>query len=180
MSINIIAAMAKNRVIGINNQIPWYIPNDLKYFKRLTTANKSAIVMGRKTWDSLPIKPLSNRRNYVLTKKKFHATFPDGLVLKEPDDIIHLKKIYNFIWIIGGETIYEQYINKPYIDKIYLTEINDIYEGDTYFPEMPEGYCKTIQGSIKYFPKNALEFSSYNFNLYSNCNWSKERANYMS
>ena len=92
MSINIIAAMAKNRVIGINNKIPWYIPNDLKYFKKLTTGNKSAVVMGRKTWDSLPIKPLPNRRNYVLTKKNFHATFPDGLVLKETDDIIHLKK----------------------------------------------------------------------------------------
>ena len=90
MSINIIAAMAKNRVIGINNKIPWNIPNDLKYFKKLTTANKSAIIMGRKTWDSLPIKPLPNRRNYVLTKNNFHATFPDGLVLKEPDDIIHL------------------------------------------------------------------------------------------
>lgn len=180
MSINIIAAMAKNRVIGINNQIPWNIPNDLNYFKRLTTSNKSAIVMGRKTWDSLPIKPLPNRSNYVLTKKNFRTTFPDGLVLKEPDDIIHLKKNYNYIWIIGGETIYEEYINKPYIDRIYLTEINDIFEGDTYFPKMPEGYCKTIQGRIKYFPKNALEYSNYSFNLYSNCNWSKERANYMS
>ena len=75
---------------------------------------------------------------------------------------------------------YEQYINKPYIDRIYLTEINDIFVGDTYFPEIPKSYCKTIQGSIKHFPKNALEFSSYNFNLYSNCNWSKEWTDYIS
>ena len=180
MSINIIAAMAKNRVIGINNKIPWNIPNDLKYFKRLTSQNKSAVVMGRKTWDSLPIKPLPNRRNYVLTKNNFHTTFPDGLVLKEPDDIIHLKKMYNEIWIIGGEAIYDEYINKPYIDRIYLTEINATFDGDTYFPELPEGFLKTIQGKTNYFSKNSLEITSYNFNMYSNCNWSKERSNYMS
>ena len=69
MSINIIAAMAKNRVIGLNGQIPWHISKDLKYFKKMTSGKNSAIVMGRETWDSLPIKPLPNRRNFVLTKK---------------------------------------------------------------------------------------------------------------
>ena len=82
MSINIIAAMAKNRVIGRGNKLPWHIPQDLKHFKRLTSKKNSAVVMGRNTWESLPIKPLPNRRNYILTKKNFHTTFPDGLVLK--------------------------------------------------------------------------------------------------
>ena len=178
MSINIIAAMAKNRVIGINNKLPWNIPDDLKYFKKLTSQNKSAVVMGRKTWDSLPIKPLPNRRNYVLTKNNYHLTFPDALVLKQPDDIVKFKTIYDEIWIIGGQTIYDEYINKPYIDRIYLTEINAIYKGDTYFPELPKGFLKTIQGKTRYFSKNSLEFTSYNYNMYSNCNWSKERSNY--
>jgi len=174
MSINIIAAMAKNRVIGFEGKLPWNIPKDLKFFKKMTSGDNSAIVMGRKTWDSLPIKPLPNRRNFVLTKNNFHSTFPDGLVLKEPDDIIRLTKIYNNIWIIGGETIYNQYINKSYIDRIYLTEIDDVFDGDTYFPEMPSYFHKTIQGKSSIFKKNALEFSSYNFNMYSNCHYGED------
>ena len=97
MSINIIAAMAKNRVIGFQGGLPWNIPKDLKFFKKMTSGDNSAIVMGRKTWDSLPLKPLPNRRNFVLTKNNFHSTFPDGLVLKEPDDVIRLTKNYNNI-----------------------------------------------------------------------------------
>ena len=169
MSINIIAAMSRNRVIGINNKLPWNIPQDLKRFKLLTSANNSAIVMGRKTWDSLPIKPLPNRRNYILTKNNFHTTFPDGLVLKDVDDIINLKKIYTNIWIIGGQTIYEQYINKPYIDKLYLTEIEETYEGDTFFPEIPSYFHKTIQGQSKMYAMHALKFGNFNMNMYSNC-----------
>ena len=168
MSINIIAAMAKNRVIGCNNKLPWYIPQDLKKFRKLTSGKNSAVVMGRKTWESLPIKPLPNRRNYVLTKNNFNTTFPDGLVLKDLDDIIHLKKIYNDIWIIGGETIYEQYINKSYIDRIYLTEIEDNHDGDTFFPEIPEYYYKTVQGESKIYRMNAVKFGNYNMNIYSN------------
>jgi dihydrofolate reductase len=174
MSINIIAAMAKNRVIGYRGGLPWHIPEDLKYFKRLTSGNNSAIIMGRKTWDSLPVKPLPNRRNFVLTQNNFHSTFPDGLVLKDPDDIITLKKIYNEIWIIGGQSIYEEYIEKPYIDKLYLTEIDDTFEGDTYFPEIPSYFHKTIQGKASFFQKNATKFSTFNMNMYSNCDFPRD------
>ena len=171
MSINIIAAMARNRVIGVNNKLPWNIPDDLKRFKLLTTSDKSAVVMGRKTWESLPIKPLPNRRNYILTKNNYNATFPDGLVLKDIDDVVNLKKIYNNIWIIGGQAIYEEYINKPYITRIYLTEVEGEYEGDTFFPELPDYFIKTIQGPSKFYQKNALQFGNYNMNLYSNCKY---------
>ena len=179
MSINIIAAIAKNRVIGYKGGLPWHIPADLKYFKRLTSGNNSAIIMGRKTWDSLPVKPLPNRRNFVLTQNNFHSTFPDGLVLKNPDDIITLKKIYNEIWIIGGQSIYEEYIEKPYIDKLYLTEIDDTFEGDTYFPEIPSYFHKTIQGKASFFQKNATKFSTFNMNMYSNCSlpWKRNNEN---
>lgn len=171
MSINIIAAMSKNRVIGYKNRLPWYIPEDLKHFKRLTSEKNTAVVMGRKTWESLPIKPLPNRRNFILTKNNMHSIFPDGLVLTDFDDIKILKKNYSNIWIIGGESIYEHYINKPYIDKIYLTEIEEEYEGDTYFPEIPKYFCKTIQGPSKLYKVNSLKFGSYNMNMYSNCSF---------
>ena len=174
MSINIIAAMAKNRAIGRNNKLPWNIPRDLEHFKKVTSRENSAVVMGRKTWESLPTKPLPNRRNYVLTKNNFHTTFPDGLVLKDLDDIIHLKKIYNNIWIIGGQTIYEQYINKPYIDRIYLTELEDNYQGDTFFPELPSYFHKTIQGESKLYKMNSIKFGHYNMNMYSNCSFPRD------
>ena len=168
MSINIIAAIAKKRVIGFQGGLPWNISKDLKYFKNMTSGENSAIVMGRKTWDSLPIRPLPNRSNYVLTKNNFKSTFPDGLVLKEPDDIIILRKIYSDIWIIGGEAIYKEYINKPYVDRLYLTEIDSVYEGDTYFPKIPNNFKKITQGKDILYKKNALEFSSFNFNVYCN------------
>ena len=168
MSINIIAGIAKKRVIGFQGGLPWNISKDLKYFKNMTSGENSAIVMGRKTWDSLPIRPLPNRSNYVLTKNNFKSTFPDGLVLKEPDDIIILRKIYSDIWIIGGEAIYKEYINKPYVDRLYLTEIDSVYEGDTYFPKIPNNFKKITQGKDILYKKNALEFSSFNFNVYCN------------
>jgi len=171
MGINIIAAMAKNRVIGYKNRLPWNIPEDLKRFKWLTSEKNTAVVMGRKTWESLPIKPLPNRRNYVLTKNNKHAIFPDGLVLTDFDDINIIKKNYSNVWIIGGEAIYEHYINKPYIDKIYLTEIEEEYEGDTYFPEIPKYFCKTIQGPSKIYKVNSVKFGRYNMNMYSNCSF---------
>jgi len=167
MSINIIAAMSRNRVIGIGNKLPWNIPQDLKHFKNLTSIENSAIVMGRKTWESLPIKPLPNRKNFVLTKNNSHTTFPYGLVLKELDDILILKKMYQNTWIIGGQTIYESYINKPYIDKIYLTEIDEYYEGDTFFPKVPEHFSTSIQGERKMYKMNAVKFGHFNMNVYS-------------
>lgn len=171
MGINIIAAMAKNRVIGYKNRLPWNIPEDLKHFKRITSEKNTAVVMGRKTWESLPIKPLPNRRNYILTRNNKHAIFPDGLVLTDFDDINIIKKNYSNVWIIGGETIYEHYINKPYIDKIYLTEIEEECEGDTYFPEIPKYFCKTIQGPDKKYKINCIEYGTYNMNMYSNCSF---------
>ena len=85
--------------------------------------------------------------------------------------------MYNDIWIIGGQTIYEQYINKPYIDRICLTEIEDNHEGDTFFPEMPEHFLKTIHGESKIYKRNAVSFGNYNINTYSNCG---QRGNHMS
>ena len=171
MNINIIVATDNKLGIGKDNSIPWNIPADMKYFKQITTEGDrtNIVIMGRKTWDSLPVKPLPNRRNFVLTKNNFHTTFPDGLVLKEPDYVLTLKKIYGNIWIIGGQSIYEEYIGKPYIDRLYLTEIEDIFEGDTFFPEIPSHFHKTIQGKAKFFKRDATKISTFNINVYSNC-----------
>ena len=130
MSINIICALSKNRVIGNKGTIPWRIPKDLKYFKKTTTSgdSRNALIMGRKTWESLPTypEPLADRSSYVITKNNAHIvratlTFPE---MPTDEDIARIRKRHDNIWICGGESVYEYFIKKPYIDKLYLTEID--------------------------------------------------------
>ena len=110
MSINIIAAMAKNRSIGITNKLPWYIPEDLKHFKNLTEGKDNAVLMGYNTWRSLPTypEPLPNRGSFVVTKDHMHLTRTN--VYNQPPNLSELNKIQNIypnIWICGGESIYK-------------------------------------------------------------------------
>lgn len=182
MSINIIAAISKNRVIGLNGSLPWKIPGELKYFKDTTTGQtngalkgRHACLMGRKTWQSLPTypEPLSDRGCYVVTKKNVFATratlsYPE---IPTIDELVRIQKIYPNIWICGGESIYNYYINKPYVDKLYLTEIDKEIEGDTFFPEIPSYFCKTIEGKRQLWKENAMTFTGYRCNIYSNCSF---------
>ena len=172
MNINIIAAISKNRVIGNKGKIPWHISKDLKYFQKLTTQKESAILMGFNTWKSLPTypNPLSNRGNIIITKN--NADMIKGMNYKSPDDIDFqnelFQKQYPNIWICGGQSIYEYYIDKPYINKIYLTEINKSYEGDAFFPKIPDNYYSKERGKTYYYQQNALNYITYSFNIYQN------------
>lgn len=168
MSINIIAAISKNRVIGKAGKLPWHISKDLKYFKDKTSGAGNAVLMGFNTWKSLPNypEPLHDRGSYVITKNNVHLTRAN--IYKEPPNYTDLKRIQNIypnIWICGGETIYNHYINKTYIDKIYLTEIDAFIEGDTFFPEIPNNYIKYIGASHQH-KLNAINFVNYSFNTY--------------
>jgi len=169
MSINIIAAMAKNRVIGKNGKLAWHISEDLKYFKKKTHGN--AILMGFNTWKSLPTfpEPLPNRATYVVTKNNVHLTRAT-LTFPEPPELDWLKRIQTIhpdIWICGGEKIYDYYIDKPYINKIYLTSIDKNINGDTYFPIIPNNY-EVEYGRVRLHKLNAVEFLTYRFNIYTN------------
>jgi dihydrofolate reductase len=136
MKIVLIAAFAQNRVVGINNALPWHLPEDLKYFKR-TTSGK-AIIMGRKTYDSIG-RPLPNRTNIVITRNsEFKA---DGVqVVSSLKAAIELAKEVNFIngvdevMIIGGASIYQESL--PVAERLYLTHVHANVEGDAYFPEV--------------------------------------------
>lgn len=130
--INLIAAIAKNRAIGNNGKLLCHIPEDLKRFKKLTENN--IIIMGRKTYDSLPNKPLKNRINIVITNQDIEL---DGcIVVHSIEDSLKESKKYNDkeVFIIGGAKIYEQFMDKA--DKLYLTYIEEDYEADTFFPEL--------------------------------------------
>lgn len=127
---SIIAAMDRNRVLGINNDIPWHIPHDLKRFKRLTSEH--TVIMGRKTFESLP-GPLPKRRNIVITSREDFS--PPGVeVVKSIEDSIKIADKNQENFVAGGANIYEQFL--PYADKLYLTFIDAAFEGDAYFPEI--------------------------------------------
>jgi dihydrofolate reductase len=154
----IIAAMAKNRVIGNNNKIPWYIKEDFKHFKELTLNNP--IIMGKNTFLSLPKKPLPKRKNIVLTYENDNSLdkYSTDIIIKHSikNAIDYCKqKNYKQIYIIGGASVYKQSIN--FVDKIELTVIDKEYQGDTYFPEFDLNNWKLI----KEIKKEGFSFITY-------------------
>jgi len=130
----IIAAMAENRVIGKNNVIPWALKEDMTHFRKLT--NGWPCIMGRKTWESLPKKPLLGRLNIVVSKTMTAGGVGSEDVKFFPSLSLAVEYCsgYEKIFICGGETIYKQALE--FADKIELTFIHKQYEGDTFFPEI--------------------------------------------
>lgn len=133
MSISLVAAIAKNDVIGNNNELPWYLPEDLKRFKKITEGK--TVVMGKKTFDSIIAKlgrPLPNRLNIVLSRQR-NLPLPKGVILL--NDLEQLKKLdKEEIIIIGGGEIYRLFIDLA--DKMHITHIDQEVEGDVYFPKI--------------------------------------------
>ena len=131
--LNIIAAIAQNRALGYKNKLLYWLPNDLKRFKQLTTGH--TIVMGRRTFESLPHGALPNRRNIVLSRS---AKAIDGCeVYASLEDALQHCATDEEVFIIGGASVYKQAL--PLADKLYLTEIDDLPEqADTFFPRFEE------------------------------------------
>ena len=130
MTISIIAAVAKNRAIGFENKLIYWLPNDLKRFKALTTGH--TIIMGRNTFESLPKGALPNRRNVVLSTTI--KELPGSEVFPTLDAALQSCKPDEDIYIIGGARVYEQAISKA--DRLCLTEVDDIpAQADAFFPD---------------------------------------------
>lgn len=131
--INIIVATSENNVIGRGNDIPWYIPEDLEHFKKLTTGN--TVIMGRKTYESLPkeYRPLPNRVNIVITRDKSYQA-KGCLVVNSLEEALRKSDNNREIFIIGGGQIYREGLK--FADRIYLTKIHKNISGDTYFPKL--------------------------------------------
>jgi len=129
--LTLIAALARNGVIGNNNALPWHLPEDLKHFKELTTGH--AVIMGRKTWESLPerFRPLPNRQNIVVTRDPDYAASGATVVhsLKEAR-IVGAGGTAQFV--IGGAELYAHAL--PLAERLELTEIDADFEGDACFP----------------------------------------------
>lgn len=133
---NLIVAVDKNWAIGNQNKLLVSIPADMKFFRE-TTMNK-VVVMGRKTLESFPNgMPLKKRTNIVLTRDKNYQV-KDAIVLHTVEEVLEELKKYNEedIYIIGGESIYRQFL--PYCKVAHVTKVNHAYEADTYFPNLDE------------------------------------------
>lgn len=132
--ISAIVAMSENHVIGDNNQLPWHLPADLKHFKAITSGHP--ILMGRKTYESIG-RPLPNRTNIIITRNhSFQA--PGCIVIKSIDEAVERAAATGSdeIFIIGGAEVYKQLM--PHIERIYLTIVHEIFEGDAFFPELDQ------------------------------------------
>ena len=129
----IIAAVAKNRVIGKDNTLIWNIPEDMAHFKALTAGQ--TVVMGRKTWESLPprFRPLPGRRNIVISRQADYAA-PGADVAGSLENALKLASTAASIFIIGGEQIYAQAMTLA--DRLEITEVDLEPEGDAWFPEI--------------------------------------------
>lgn len=143
--ISIIVAVAKNNVIGKNNDLPWHYPIDLKYFKE-TTINKT-VLMGSKTFDSIINRrstPLPKRKNIVVTRN-LDFKYPQIEVVHNLDEFLkqpHQEEIF----VIGGQQIYQACL--PYADRLYITHIDKEYEGDVFFPEIDYNKYKLISKKV--------------------------------
>lgn len=135
MKLAIIVAQATNRVIGVNNKLPWHLPEDLRYFKQVTMGKP--IIMGRNTFESIG-RPLPGRTNIVISRNPDYAP-PNVKVVASLDAAIELAESICVIdgaleaMVIGGAQIYEQALQKA--DRLYLTEVDAEIDGDAWFPE---------------------------------------------
>ena len=158
--LSIIVAKAKNNVIGKNNKLLWHISDDLKRFKELTTNH--TIIMGRKTFESLG-RVLPNRKHIVFSNN------PDFKVDDENVEVVHsMLQIQEYIeseeetFVIGGAIIYN--LLMPYVKKMYVTEIDKEFEGDTFFPRINEETWKEI--SREKGPEDSENKFTYEYVIY--------------
>lgn len=163
MIISLIAALSKNRVIGKNNDLPWHLPDDMKYFMQTTKGHH--VIMGRKNYDSIPEKfrPLPNRTNIVVTRQKDFSA-PNCTIVNSIEQGIAIAKKANELetFIIGGAQIYSE--GMALTQRMYLTEIQADIEGDTYFPEIPSGKWK--ETSRIHHPTDARHKFKFDFVIY--------------
>lgn len=152
--------MSKNGVIGNNNSLIWNLPNDLKRFKQLTTGNP--VVMGRKTYESIG-RPLPNRRNIIITRSKNFSIEKCEIVNSLSDALLLCN---NDCFIIGGGQIYKESISAA--DKLYITLIDEHFEGDTFFPEIDKSWVEVSREEFEPDEKNKhnytfIEYERYQF-----------------
>jgi len=131
MSISIIVAIAENNAIGLNNKLLWHISEDMKRFKRITLGHK--VIMGRNTYLSLPVRPLTGRTNIVISDKP-EEKFEGSTTVYSVEQALEICPPDEECFVIGGAMIYRQFLR--FAKKLYITRIFKSYDADTFFPEI--------------------------------------------
>ena len=172
MNFALVAAVEKNSGIGFQNRLPWNLPSDLKHFSNITTKTidpnkQNAVIMGRKTWESLPEKhrPLKNRLNIVLSRRADFA-LPAGVQLFDSIDSalqnLSTNPQIDSVFLIGGAALFTEAIHHPACTKIFLTQIEQSFECDTFFPKIdPQKFKLATESVIQ--TENGVEFRFLNF-----------------
>lgn len=158
--ISIIVAASDNDAIGINQRLPWRLSADLKRFKALTTGH--TVIMGRKTFESLPNGPLPNRRNIVLTSKD-NGKFTGCTVCKSVEEALKACKEESEVFIIGGASVYR--LTLPIADKIYITRVHHCFDSaDTFLP--PVEWSEWTETERQDFQADEKNEFSYSFQVF--------------
>ncbi len=154
--IALVVAVARNGVIGREGGLPWHISSDLKRFKAITMGKP--MIMGRKTWESLPKKPLPGRHNIVITRQPGYQA-PGASVITSAEEALQLARSGDpeEIAVIGGGEVYRMFL--PLADRVYLTEVDIAVEGDTFFPELASSeWCETSRENHARGPNDSAGF----------------------
>jgi dihydrofolate reductase len=165
MIVSLIAAVTENNVIGKDNDLPWKLPDDMKYFMETTKGH--AVIMGRKNFDSLPpkFKPLKERFNIVMTRRKEGVGF-DVCVVNSIDEAYKKAEAEqgpdSEVFVIGGAQIYNLAMKRA--DRLYITEIKTKLDGDTYFPAFSKSEWK--EASRRHHPADGRHAYAFDFVVY--------------
>ncbi|HQV76068.1 MAG TPA: dihydrofolate reductase [Flavobacteriales bacterium] len=149
MIVSAIVAMARNRVIGRDSDLPWRLPDDMKFFQRTTIGHH--VITGRKNYETIPPKyrPLKDRVNIVVTRNSNYAA-PGAMVVHSLKAALELARTAGEteVFIIGGGQIYKEALEKELVDRIYLTEVEADVEGDTTFPALDSRQWKEVSNEL--------------------------------
>lgn len=155
--ISLIAAVAANRAIGKNNELLWHLPADMAYFRETTRGRP--VIMGRKTWESLParFRPLPGRHNIVVSRNAAYVA-PGATLATSLDAAIALAAGNENTFVIGGAELYEQAL--PFADKLFLTEVSQNVDGDAFFPPVdPSSWQEISRSATQTDPASGFGFS---------------------
>ena len=152
--ISIIVAIAENHAIGFNNDLLWHIPEDLKRFKRITSGHK--IIMGKRTFESLPVRPLPNRTSIVISDDP-KDVFEGCIMAYSIQEAIDHCSPDEECFIIGGGMVYRQFL--PLADKLYITRVHERFEADVFFPEIDLEYWEEEKVEVPMDPDRKMNYS---------------------
>ncbi|MDA3833265.1 MAG: dihydrofolate reductase [Spirochaetales bacterium] len=138
--ISIIVAVASNNAIGKNNELLWHIPDDLKRFKKLTLGH--CLIMGKKTWFSLPRRPLPGRNNIVMTDDPCECIGGGCITAYSVEDALSKCEEGKEVFVIGGGSVYRQFLDLA--DRLYLTHVHRDFDADTFFPDIDPGVWQVV------------------------------------